>query len=38
MPAVSPGQIWLNFRNEYYPSDEAFVFAAADALASRSQP
>jgi len=34
MPAVSPGQIWLNFRNEYYPSDEAFVFAAADALAN----
>jgi 5-methyltetrahydropteroyltriglutamate--homocysteine methyltransferase len=34
MPAVSPGQIWLNFRNEFYPSDEAFVFAAADALAN----
>jgi 5-methyltetrahydropteroyltriglutamate--homocysteine methyltransferase len=34
MPAVSPGQIWLNFRNEYYPSDEAYVFAAADALAN----
>jgi 5-methyltetrahydropteroyltriglutamate--homocysteine methyltransferase len=34
MPAVSPGQIWLNFTNEYYPSDEAFVFAAADALAN----
>jgi 5-methyltetrahydropteroyltriglutamate--homocysteine methyltransferase len=32
MPAVSPGQIWLNFQNEHYPSDEAFVFAAADAL------
>jgi 5-methyltetrahydropteroyltriglutamate--homocysteine methyltransferase len=34
MPAVSPGQIWLNFQNEFYPSDEAFVFAAADALAN----
>jgi 5-methyltetrahydropteroyltriglutamate--homocysteine methyltransferase len=34
MPAVSPGQIWLNFQNEYYPSDEAFVFAAAEALAN----
>jgi 5-methyltetrahydropteroyltriglutamate--homocysteine methyltransferase len=34
MPAVSPGQIWLNFQNQYYPSDEAFVFAAADALAN----
>jgi 5-methyltetrahydropteroyltriglutamate--homocysteine methyltransferase len=34
MPAVSPGQIWLNFANEYYPSDEDYVFAAADALAN----
>jgi 5-methyltetrahydropteroyltriglutamate--homocysteine methyltransferase len=32
MPAVSPGQIWLNFGNDYYPSDEAFVMAAAEAL------
>src|SRR5919202_5273198 len=32
MPAVSPGQIWLNFPNDYYPSDEAFIMAAADAL------
>jgi 5-methyltetrahydropteroyltriglutamate--homocysteine methyltransferase len=32
MPAVSPGQIWLNFPNDYYPSDEAFVMAAAEAL------
>jgi 5-methyltetrahydropteroyltriglutamate--homocysteine methyltransferase len=32
MPAVSPAQIWLNFPNDYYPSDEAFVMAAADAL------
>ena len=37
-PAVSPGQIWLNFQNEYYPSDEAFVFAAADALATSTAP
>jgi 5-methyltetrahydropteroyltriglutamate--homocysteine methyltransferase len=34
MPAVSPGQIWLNFANEYYPSDEDYVFAAAEALAN----
>src|SRR6202022_3555735 len=26
--------IWLNFQNLYYPSDEAFVFAVADALAN----
>jgi 5-methyltetrahydropteroyltriglutamate--homocysteine methyltransferase len=32
MPAVSPGQIWLNFANDFYPSDEAFVMAAAEAL------
>jgi 5-methyltetrahydropteroyltriglutamate--homocysteine methyltransferase len=32
MPAVSPAQIWLNFGNDYYPSDEAFVMAAAEAL------
>jgi 5-methyltetrahydropteroyltriglutamate--homocysteine methyltransferase len=32
MPAVSPGQIWLNFQNDYYPSDEEYVLAAADAL------
>jgi len=34
MPAVSPGQIWLNFRNEHYASDEEYVFAAAEALAN----
>ena len=34
MPAVSPGQIWLNFRNEYYGSDAEFIFAAAEALAN----
>jgi 5-methyltetrahydropteroyltriglutamate--homocysteine methyltransferase len=32
MPAVSPGQIWLNFRNEHYASDTEFVLAAASAL------
>jgi 5-methyltetrahydropteroyltriglutamate--homocysteine methyltransferase len=32
MPAVSPGQIWLNLPNDYYPTDEAYVMAAADAL------
>ena len=32
MPAVSPGQIWLNFPNDYYPNDEAFVMAVAEAL------
>ena len=34
MPALSPGQVWLNFQNDHYPSDEAFVFAAAEALAN----
>jgi len=34
MPAVSPGQVWLNFQNDYYPSDEDFVFAAAEALSN----
>jgi 5-methyltetrahydropteroyltriglutamate--homocysteine methyltransferase len=32
MPAVSPGQIWLNSQNQYYASDEEFVFAAAEAI------
>jgi 5-methyltetrahydropteroyltriglutamate--homocysteine methyltransferase len=32
MPAVSPGQIWLNFPNSYYADDQSFVMAAADAL------
>jgi 5-methyltetrahydropteroyltriglutamate--homocysteine methyltransferase len=32
LPAVSPGQIWLNFSNDYYRSDADFVLAAADAL------
>ena len=34
MPAVSPGQVWLNFQNDYYASDEEFVFAAAEALSN----
>jgi 5-methyltetrahydropteroyltriglutamate--homocysteine methyltransferase len=34
MPAVSPGQLWLNFQNDYYPSDKEFVLAAARALAN----
>lgn len=34
MPAVSPGQIWLNFRNEHYASEEDYVMAAAGALAN----
>jgi 5-methyltetrahydropteroyltriglutamate--homocysteine methyltransferase len=32
MPAVSPGQIWLNYGNDYYPSDREYVLAAAEAL------
>jgi 5-methyltetrahydropteroyltriglutamate--homocysteine methyltransferase len=32
MTAVSPGQIWLNFPNDYYPNDDAFIEAAAEAL------
>src|SRR5258708_1089394 len=38
MPAVSPGQIWLNFANEYYPSDEDYVFPPAAALANEYPP
>jgi 5-methyltetrahydropteroyltriglutamate--homocysteine methyltransferase len=34
MPAVSPGQVWLNFQNDYYASDQQFVFAAAEALSN----
>jgi 5-methyltetrahydropteroyltriglutamate--homocysteine methyltransferase len=34
MPAVSPGQIWLNFANEYYPSEREYVLAAATALSN----
>jgi 5-methyltetrahydropteroyltriglutamate--homocysteine methyltransferase len=34
MPAVSPGQLWLNFSNNYYASDTEFVLAAARALSN----
>jgi 5-methyltetrahydropteroyltriglutamate--homocysteine methyltransferase len=34
MPAVSPGQVWLNFQNDYYASDAQFVMATAEALAN----
>lgn len=34
MPAVSPSQIWLNFQNDYYPSDREYVLAAARALSN----
>jgi 5-methyltetrahydropteroyltriglutamate--homocysteine methyltransferase len=32
MTAASPGVISLFFRNEYYPSHEAYLFAIADAM------
>jgi len=32
LTAASPGVISLFFRNEYYPSDEAYLFAIADAM------
>jgi 5-methyltetrahydropteroyltriglutamate--homocysteine methyltransferase len=32
MSAVSPGQVWFNFPNDYYPSDEAYVLALSDAM------
>jgi 5-methyltetrahydropteroyltriglutamate--homocysteine methyltransferase len=32
MSAASPGVISLFFRNSYYPSDEAYLFAVADAM------
>jgi 5-methyltetrahydropteroyltriglutamate--homocysteine methyltransferase len=32
MTSISPGGIWYILPNEYYPSDEAYVFAAADAM------
>jgi 5-methyltetrahydropteroyltriglutamate--homocysteine methyltransferase len=34
MTAVSPGQIWLNFRNDAYPTDAEYVMAAARALSN----
>jgi 5-methyltetrahydropteroyltriglutamate--homocysteine methyltransferase len=32
MTAASPGVVSLFFRNEYYPSEEAYIFAIADAM------
>jgi 5-methyltetrahydropteroyltriglutamate--homocysteine methyltransferase len=32
--AASPGVVSLFFRNEFYPSDEAYLFAIADAMRS----
>lgn len=32
MTAASPGVVWNFLENEYYPNDEAYVFAIADAM------
>ncbi len=32
IPAVAPGTIELQQKNEYYPTDEAYLFAIADAM------
>ena len=32
MTAASPGVVSLFFRNEHYPSEEAYIFAIADAM------
>jgi 5-methyltetrahydropteroyltriglutamate--homocysteine methyltransferase len=32
MSAASPGVVWNFLENEYYPNDEAYVFAVADAM------
>src|SRR3984885_13818135 len=32
IPAVTPGQMLFNFPNQYYPSREAYLEAAGDAL------
>jgi 5-methyltetrahydropteroyltriglutamate--homocysteine methyltransferase len=32
MTAASPGVVWNFLENDYYPTDEAYVFAIADAL------
>jgi 5-methyltetrahydropteroyltriglutamate--homocysteine methyltransferase len=32
MTAASPGVVWHFLDNDYYPSDEAYVFAVADAM------
>src|SRR5262245_34557445 len=37
LTAASPGVISLFFRNDYYPSDEAYLFAIADAMRDEYQ-
>jgi len=37
IPAVAPGTIELQRRNEYYPTDEAYLFAIADAMREEYQ-
>jgi 5-methyltetrahydropteroyltriglutamate--homocysteine methyltransferase len=32
MSAASPGVVWHFLENSYYPSDEAYIFAVADAM------
>ena len=32
MTSASPGLIWYSLENDYYPSDEAYVYAAAEAM------
>jgi len=37
MTSISPGGIWYILPNEYYASDEAYVFAAAEAMRAEYQ-
>jgi 5-methyltetrahydropteroyltriglutamate--homocysteine methyltransferase len=37
IPAVAPGTIELQRRNEYYPTDEAYLFAIAEAMREEYQ-
>ncbi len=37
IPAVAPGTIELQRRNEYYPTDEEYLFAIADAMREEYQ-
>jgi 5-methyltetrahydropteroyltriglutamate--homocysteine methyltransferase len=37
IPAVAPGTIELQRRNEYYPTNEAYLFAIADAMREEYQ-
>jgi 5-methyltetrahydropteroyltriglutamate--homocysteine methyltransferase len=34
MTSISPGAIWYILANDYYPNDEAYVFAVAEAMRS----